>query len=45
MKPSIQNIEPLLITIQKKQVLINRDVAQLYGAQTKHINEAVKTIK
>jgi hypothetical protein len=42
MKPNIQNIESLLITIQNKQVLIDRDVAQLYGVQTKRINEAVK---
>ena len=45
MKSSIQNIEPLLITIQKKQVLIDRDVAQLYGVETKRINEAVKNNK
>ena len=45
MKPSVQNIESLLITIQKKQVLFNRDVAQLYGLQIKRINEAVKNNK
>ena len=42
MKISIQNIESLLITFQNKQVLLDRDVAQLYGVQTKRINEAVK---
>ena len=42
MKLSIQNIEPLLTTFQNKQVLLDRDVAQLYGVQTKRINEAVK---
>jgi len=42
MKSSIQNIESLLITIQNKQVLIDRDVAQLYGVQTRDINKAVK---
>ena len=42
MKPNIQNIESLLITIQNKQVLIDRDVAQLYGVQTRDINKAVK---
>ena len=41
MKPSIQNIESLLITIQNKQVLIDKDVAQLYGVQTRDINKAV----
>lgn len=45
MKSSIQNIESLLITTQKKQVLFDRDVAQLYGLQTKRINEAVKNNK
>lgn len=39
---SIQNIEDLLITIDSQQVLIDRDVAQLYGVATKRINEAVK---
>lgn len=42
MKLSIQNIESLLTTFQNKQVLLDRDVAQLYGVQTKRINEAVK---
>ena len=42
MKPNIQNIESLLITIQNKQVLIDKDVAQLYGVQTRDINKAVK---
>jgi len=41
MKPNIQNIESLLITIQNKQVLIDKDVAQLYGVQTRDINKAV----
>lgn len=39
---TIQNIQNLLITIQNKQVLFDRDVAELYGVQTKRINEAVK---
>ena len=39
---SIQNIEDLLIPIKNQQMLIDRDVAQLYGVATKRINEAVK---
>jgi len=39
---SIQNIEDLLISIKNQQMLIDRDVAQLYAVATKHINEAVK---
>ena len=42
MKLSIQTIESLLINAQNKQVILDRDVAQLYGVQTKRINEAVK---
>ena len=39
---SAQSIEAKLISIKGQQVLIDRDVAQLYGVQTKRINEAVK---
>ena len=39
---STQNIEAKLISIKSQQVLIDRDVAALYGVQTKRINEAVK---
>lgn len=39
---SIQNIEDLLIPIKNQQMLIDSDVAQLYGVATKRINEAVK---
>ena len=42
MKLSIHTIESLLINAQNKQVILDRDVAQLYGVQTKRINEAVK---
>ena len=35
-------IEEKLITVRKKQVLLDRDVALLYDVQTKRINEAVK---
>jgi len=39
---TIQNIQDLLIPIESQQVLIDRDVANLYGVATKRINEAVK---
>ena len=35
-------IEEKLISVRKKQVLLDRDVAFLYGVETKRINEAVK---
>jgi hypothetical protein len=35
-------IEEKLITIREKQVLLDRDVALLYGVETKRVNEAVK---
>jgi len=36
------DVENRVITIQNQQVLIDRDVAELYGVETKRINEAVK---
>ena len=42
MSYSIAHIEKNLITIQGQKVLIDRDVAALYGVETKRINEAVK---
>ena len=39
---SIQSIEDRLITINGQPVLIDRDVAQLYGVATRDINKAVK---
>ena len=39
---TIENIQDLLIPIESQQVLIDRDVAKLYGVATKRINEAVK---
>jgi hypothetical protein len=38
----LSTIEEKLITIREKQVLLDRDVASLYGVETKRINEAVK---
>lgn len=42
MNHSITHIEKNLITIQGQQVLLDRYVAELYGVETKRINEAVK---
>ena len=37
-----ENIESSIIIIQGKKVLLDIDVAKLYGVETKRINEAVK---
>ncbi|MDL2228363.1 ORF6N domain-containing protein [Bacteroidales bacterium OttesenSCG-928-K03] len=39
---SLQLIETKIITIQNQQVILDSDVAELYGVETKRINEAVK---
>ena len=36
-----EEVEKRILTIQEQQVLIDRDVAELYGVETKRINEAV----
>lgn len=38
----LSTIEGKLITVRGKQVLLDRDVAFLYGVETKRVNEAVK---
>ena len=44
--PSIQEpletIENLILTIRGKQVMLDRDLARLYGVETKVLNQAVK---
>ncbi len=37
-----ENIESKIIGIRGQKVLLDRDVAELYGVETKRINEAVK---
>ena len=37
-----KDVEQRLITIRGQQVLLDRDVAALYGVETKEINQAVK---
>lgn len=39
---SLAIIEQKLVEIRNKRVLIDRDVAELYGIKTKRVNEAVK---
>jgi len=39
---AFENIEDLIIDINGQKVLIDRDIASLYGVETKRINEAVK---
>lgn len=38
----VQLIENKIITIQGKQIILDSDVADLYGVETKRVNEAVK---
>ena len=37
-----ENIESRIIEIRNQKVILDRDVAELYGVETKRINEAVK---
>lgn len=37
-----ENIEELIVEVKGQKVLLDRDVATLYGVETKRINEAVK---
>jgi len=38
----LENIEDKVLTIREQQVLLDSDVAEMYGVETKRINEAVK---
>jgi hypothetical protein len=38
----IENIKNKIITVQGQQVILDSDVAELYGVETKRVNEAVK---
>ncbi|TWO22534.1 ORF6N domain-containing protein [Campylobacter hyointestinalis] len=38
----IEEIESLILEIKNQKVLLDRDVANIYGVETKRINEAVK---
>ena len=37
-----EEVEKRIITIREQQVLIDRDVAELYGVETRDVNKAVK---
>ncbi len=39
---AFENIENLIIEVKGQKVLLDRDVATLYGVETKRVNEAVK---
>ena len=39
---AVDNIEPLIKVIRGQQVMIDRDLATLYGVETKRLNEQVK---
>lgn len=41
-KHGIQYVESRIITLRNRQVIIDRDVAELYGVETRDINKAVK---
>jgi hypothetical protein len=38
----IENLKNLIIEIRGQSVLLDSDVAELYGVETKRVNEAVK---
>ena len=38
----VEQIESLILTIRGKQVMLDRDLARLYGIETKVLNQAVK---
>jgi hypothetical protein len=38
----VEQIESLILTIRGKQVILDRDLARLYGVETKVLNQAVK---
>ena len=42
---SVQPVEPiesLILTVRGKQVILDRDLARLYGVETKRLNEQVR---
>jgi hypothetical protein len=39
---TLENIEILILNIRDKQVMLDRDLARLYGVETKVLNQAVK---
>lgn len=41
----VDNIEPLIKIFRGQQVLLDRDLATLYGVETKRLNEQVYNFK
>ena len=39
---NIMEVESRIITLRNQQVILDSDVAELYGVQTKEINQAVR---
>jgi len=39
---TFENIEKLIIELKDRKVIVDKDVAEIYGVETKRINEAVK---
>lgn len=37
-----RDIEPLIITMRNHKVIIDRDLAEIYGVETRRLNEQVK---
>ena len=40
----LETVQDKIIDIRGEKVILDSDVAELYGVETKRINEAVKTI-
>ena len=40
--PEVINIQPMIRIIRGKQVMLDRDLATIYGVETKRLNEQVK---
>jgi hypothetical protein len=38
----VDQIEPMILTIRDQKILVDNDLATLYGVQTKVLNQAVK---
>ena len=41
---TFENIEKLIIELKDQRVIVDKDIAKIYGVETKRINEAVKII-
>ena len=38
----VSNVEEIIITLRNQQVILSNHVAELYGVETREINQAVK---